>query len=473
MATLITRLHPQKLLLLIALFVSAIVTGIILSNLFNRPFTSASLPLAGGDTTVFNRTSSAYEQPSAGLSPENFDKHGEGDIAFEAVFVTPPANINPGLGPLFNNASCVGCHIRNGRGLPEKGQLLVRVSDSQGSKENIATGESATLFDYHPEAEVSLGNAPAVEGIGTQIQDQGVYGNAPEATVTIEWQEEQGQYADGTNYSLRSPIAKIIQRNGKPLSPTVMTSLRIPPPVFGLGLLEAIPEPTIRDLADPDDNNKDGISGHPNQVWDVAQQKVVLGRFGWKANNPNLLQQTASAYVNDMGVTNPMFPEADGSSDIDQKTLDEATFYSVSLAVPARTLLDDPQVKQGEKLFAEANCNACHIATLKTGAYPTKALANQTIHPYTDMLLHDMGEGLADNRPDFLATGTQWRTQPLWGLGLTQTVLPYSSYLHDGRARTLEEAILWHGGEAENAKEAFRQMTKSERDALVRFMRSL
>ncbi len=459
----------KKRISFLLLFVSTILAGIIFSHFLTKQPSLATIPLAGGETTVFNRTSSAYEQPSAGLTPENFDKHGEGDIAFEAVFVTSPANVNPGLGPLFNNASCAGCHIRNGRGLPEKGQLLVRVSDSRENQESQQTA----ISDYYHEAEASFDNAPPVAGLGTQIQDQGVYGHPPEATVQIRWQEEQGQYDDGINYSLRSPVAKITQRDGKPLPTQVMTSLRIPPPVFGLGLLEAIPEATIRELADPEDNNQDGISGRPNKVWDVAQEKLVLGRFGWKANNPNLLQQTASAYVNDMGVTNPMFPEADGSSDIDQKILEEATFYSVSLAVPARTLLDDPQVKRGEKLFTQANCNACHVAQLTTGDSPTKALVEQTIHPYTDMLLHDMGSGLADGRPDFLATGKEWRTQPLWGIGLTQTVLPYSSYLHDGRARTLEEAILWHGGEAKQSQEAFRKMPKNDRDALVRFLRSL
>ncbi len=461
--------RQKKRISFLLLFVSTILAGIIFAHFLTKEPSSAAIPLAGGETTVFNRTSSAYEQPSAGLTPENFDKHGEGDLAFEAVFVTPPATINPGLGPLFNNASCAGCHIRNGRGLPEKSQLLVRVSDSRENQENQQTAAS----DYYREAEASFDNAPPVAGLGTQIQDQGVYGHPPEATVEIRWVEEQGQYDDGTNYSLRSPLAKISQRDGKPLSIQVMTSLRIPPPVFGLGLLEAIPEATILELADPEDNNQDGISGRPNKVWDVVQEKVVLGRFGWKANNPNLLQQTASAYVNDMGVTNPMFPEADGSSDIDQEILEEATFYSVSLAVPARTLLNDPQVKRGEKLFTQANCNACHVAQLSTGDSPTKALVNQTIHPYTDMLLHDMGAGLADGRPDFLATGKEWRTQPLWGIGLTQTVLPYSSYLHDGRARTLEEAILWHGGEAKQSQEAFRKMQKNDRDALVRFLRSL
>ncbi|MGH2414902.1 MAG: di-heme oxidoredictase family protein, partial [Microcystaceae cyanobacterium] len=326
---------------------------------------------------------------------------------------------------------------------------------------------------YHSEGSVAQANAPPVPGLGNQIQDQGTFGSVPEAKVELQWQEQPGQYGDGTAYLLRSPKPKITLFNNKPLPTQVMTSLRLPPPVFGLGLLEAIPEQTIRNLADPDDKNKDGISGRPNEVWNVATKSTAMGRFGLKASSPNLLLQTAAAYVNDMGITNPVFPEADKTTDIDQKTLDNATFYVQTLAVPARTLLDNPQVKQGEQLFAQANCAACHVSELRTGNHEVKLLANQTIHPYTDLLLHDMGAGLADKRPDFQASGREWRTPALWGLGLSKTVLPYSGYLHDGRARTLEEAILWHGGEAEASKEAFRTMSKSDRTSLVRFLNSL
>jgi len=468
------RFREGKHLQFLALFVLAVIAGIVFSRLLNHDALSPTQMklFSGGETTLINRTSSGYEQPAPNLSAKALDEHTEGDLAFEAVFVTPPAQINPGLGPLFNNASCVGCHIRNGRGMPEKGQLLVRVSNSQDAN----PGKQATkpvIYDYHPEASVSLENAPPVEGLGTQIQDQGVYGHPPEAKVEIRWREQEGKYSDGTSYKLRSPVPKITLPDGKLLPSEVMTSLRIPSPVFGLGLLEAVSEQTIRELADPQDQDKDGISGRPNEVWDVEQQAVVLGRFGWKANNPNLLQQSASAYINDMGVTNPMFPEADTQTDIDGQTLKAATVYVQTLAVPARTLLDEPQVQQGETLFASANCTACHVSELRTSNHEFPALANQKIHPYTDLLLHDMGSGLADGRPDFLASGTEWRTSPLWGIGLTQTVLPYSGYLHDGRARTLEEAILWHSGEAEKSKEAFRNMPKSDRQALVRFLHSL
>lgn len=435
----------------------AALMGVALSLLLHQTWrnTPSKGLLAGGDTTVNNRSSRAFSQPSPGLSPEEFDRHGEGDANFDAVFVTAPALVNPGLGPVFNNASCTACHIKDGRGMPQMGQSLVRVS--------LPTG----AVDPH------LGAVP-LPGIGAQIRDQAIYGDIPDAKVTLEWRERSGQYADGTIYKLRSPQVLLSQIDPKKnVPPNTLTSLRVPPSVFGTGLLEAIPDKTILTLADAEDKNKDGISGKPNYVWDPQQNANVLGRFGLKANTSSLQVQTAAAYVNDMGVTNPIFPEAKGGSDIDQQVLDTTTFYVQTIGVPARTMVDDSQVLRGETLFAQANCTTCHISTLKTGDSEIKVLANQTIHPYTDMLLHDMGLGLADGRPDFDASGSEWRTTPLWGVGLTHTVLPYSGYLHDGRARTIEEAILWHGGEAEASKTQFMALEKGDRDALLKFLNSL
>ncbi len=438
--------------------------------------------LAGGDTTVVNRTSLAFSQPAPNLTDKEVKLHKEGDRGFGDTFVTAPAPVNAGLGPMFNNSSCTACHIHDGRGMPTKGSLLVRVSlpPSQSNLAGQLTAANSgnnlhqsSLFESQAEASVSLGNAPPVPGLGTQLQDQAIYGLKPKATVEINWHEKTAVYEDGTPYQLRSPLIDIILPNGKPLPPGILTSARVPPPVFGHGLLEAIPEGDILALADPQDKNNDGISGKPNRVWDVRQKKLVLGRFGLKANNPNLFQQNAAAYVNDMGVTNPLFPEKNDTSEIDLKTLNAVTFYTQTLSVPGRTLINDPTTQKGEQLFTQANCAACHIASIKTGKHPVKAVANQSIYPYTDLLLHNMGEGLADGRPDFEASGSEWRTAPLWGLGLTQTVLPYSGYLHDGRARTLEEAILWHGGEAERSKEIFRTMAKTDRTALVQFLNSL
>jgi CxxC motif-containing protein (DUF1111 family) len=417
-------------------------------------------PRAGGATTIDDRTSLAFAQPVPNLTHEDLERHRVGDGAFEAVFVPGPAPVNPGLGPLYNNTSCNGCHLRNGRGMPVMGsgpqrtQLLVRVSLPNGTPN-------------HPNGAVP------VPGLGTQIADQAVYGYTPEASVTLSWEETKGSYGDGTAYSLRAPRIHITPRDGSTLPSNLLTSLRLPPPVFGLGLLEAIPASTLRAMEDVDDHNRDGISGRVNEVWDLQAGALAPGRFGLKANSPNLLQQSAEAYLNDMGVTNPLLPEPDGTHDLPWETLEAAAFYAQSLGVPARTALDDPEVQHGEELFRSIGCESCHRETLATGEHPQPELVRERIHPYTDLLLHDMGTGLADGRPDGLANGQEWRTTPLWGLGLTQTVLPYASYLHDGRARTLEEAILWHGGEAERSRERFRNMPSTDRLAMVKFLGSL
>ncbi|QSQ27825.1 thiol oxidoreductase [Pyxidicoccus parkwayensis] len=424
------------------------------------PGAPAEPPRAGGATTIDDRTSLAFAQPAPNLTAEDAERHRVGDAAFEAVFVPGPAVINPGLGPVYNNTSCNGCHLRNGRGMPVMGtgpqrtQLLVRVSLPDGTPD-------------HPN-----GSVP-VPGFGFQVQDQANYGVQPEASVALEWVETQGRYADGMAYSLRSPKVSITPKSGATLPERMLMSLRLPPPVFGLGLLEAVDVSTLQALADPDDRNGDGVSGRLNEVWDVAAQALAPGRFGWKANSPHLRQQSAEAYFNDMGISNPLFPEQDGTHEITRDTLEAAVFYAQSLGVPARTALSDLEVVRGEKLFKSLGCEQCHRETLETGTHTVAELVHQRIHPYTDLLLHDMGPELADGRPDGAATGAEWRTPALWGLGLTQTVLPYAAFLHDGRARTLEEAILWHGGESAAAREGFRGLSASDRAALVEFLHSL
>jgi CxxC motif-containing protein (DUF1111 family) len=260
-----------------------------------------------------------------------------------------------------------------------------------------------------------------------------------------------------------------------------------------------VPEPTILALAK--EQERLGVSGRPNYVWDVENETVALGRFGWKANQPSLRQQTAGAFHGDIGATTFIFQEencppvqracldipsaskcggqggCEGNTfrpEVVPSRLTNITFYLQALAVPARRNAGDAEVKRGEALFAQANCAACHVPALKTGPKPAlRAAADLTIYAYTDLLLHDMGEELADHRPDFKADGREWRTAPLWGIGLLRTVNGHSDLLHDGRARNVTEAILWHGGEAEKSREAFRAMGKADRDALVKFVESL
>ncbi len=413
---------------------------------------------AGGDTTVDTRTSTAYSFPAANLSEEELDRHLDGDLAFDSTFVTGGAPVNNGLGPLYNNSSCGRCHGRDGRGLALIGvgstsQSLVRVS----------------LPDGDPEVP---GGAVPVPGLGTQVQNHAVYGLDPEARIVVEWTEETGAYGDGAEYSLRRPQVTLERADGEPLEAGTMTSLRQPPPVFGLGLLEAIEAETLEAWEDPDDLDGDGISGRVNRVWDVRTGAAEVGRFGHKANQPNLIQQVAAAYFNDMGVTNPVFPAEDSSQDIGIDTVDLAAFYTQTLAVPAPAR-NTPGADGGQLLFRRFGCAGCHVTQVETGDHELALLAFQAIQPYTDLLVHDMGEGLADGRPDFLAGEREWRTAPLWGLGLVQTVQPGSGYLHDGRARTIAEAVLWHGGEAEAAREQFRTASEADRTALLAFLGSL
>ena len=426
---------------------------------------------SGGETTVFDASSHAFSIPAPNLSTAALAKHLEGDVEFEAVFVTAPAVVNPGLGPIYNNVSCINCHSRDGRGRPP----------------GIDEGLVSLLFRLSlPKAEDSVAGKPPtpVPGFGTQLNNRAIVEANPEGKVKIEYTEQTLTTADGTRAHLRHPNYTLTETY-QPLPENVEVSPRVAPAVFGLGLLEAIPENAILAYADEADVDGDGISGKPNYVWDVVAQRYTLGRFGWKANQPTLLQQVAAAYNDDMGITTSLFSvensagqsqltEHSVTPEVSDEILEVVTFYVQTLAVPARRDIDDPQVKQGEQLFAEAQCANCHVPTLRTSVLAgVPSVSNQTIHPYTDLLLHDMGPDLADNRPDFHASGREWRTPPLWGIGLVQRVNGHTNFLHDGRARDLMEAILWHGGEAEASRQAVEQMSKTERDALIAFLESL
>ena len=426
---------------------------------------------SGGETTVFDASSHAFSIPAPNLSTAALAKHLEGDVEFEAVFVTAPAVVNPGLGPIYNNISCINCHSRDGRGRPP----------------GIDEGLVSLLFRLSlPKAEDSVAGKPPtpVPGFGTQLNNRAIVEANPEGKVKIEYIEQTLTTADGTRVHLRHPNYTLTETY-QPLPENVEVSPRVAPAVFGLGLLEAIPENAILTYADEADVDGDGISGKPNYVWDVVAQRYTLGRFGWKANQPTLLQQVAAAYNDDMGITTSLFfvensagqsqlTEHSVTPEVSDEILEVVTFYVQTLAVPARRDIDDPQVKQGEQLFAEAQCANCHVPTLRTSVLAgVPSVSNQTIHPYTDLLLHDMGPDLADNRPDFHASGREWRTPPLWGIGLVRRVNGHTNFLHDGRARDLMEAILWHGGEAEASRQAVEQMSKTERDALIAFLESL
>lgn len=420
----------------------------------NELFSSA----AGGDTTVDDRTSKAFTAPATNLSDQQLEQHLRGDQLFEAKFVTAPAPLHGGLGPLYNNTSCKLCHTNDGRGLPQisdgaAAQALVRVS--------LPTGIPSVP-----------GGAVPVPELGTQLQNHAIFGVTPEVTVELAWVESVGAFADGAPYTLRRPLLRIARPNAASLPSDMRTSFRIAPAVFGLGLLEAIAQDDVLAAADPNDSDGDGISGRANYVWSPTLQRTELGRFGWKANTATLDDQAGAAFANDMGVTSPFFAAGTDAPELAQADIAATSFYTATLAVPTRA----PQsaaAKRGSELFRKFACSGCHTPEQRSGAHPVSALANQTFAPFTDLLLHDMGPALADGRPDFLADGNEWRTPPLWGLGLVQTVLPGASYLHDGRARTIVEAIMWHGGEAARSRAMFAAAPTRDREALLAFLATL
>ncbi|HFQ4939351.1 TPA: di-heme oxidoredictase family protein [Vibrio vulnificus] len=437
---------------------------------------------SGGDTSVKKEGPNAFSLPAANLPMSKRLDFSVGNSFFRNPWVSAPASTDArdGLGPLFNTNGCQNCHIKDGRGHPpEKGDshavsMLVRLS-------------IPALTAEQKKAVITSGVIPEPT-YGGQLQDFALQDQKPEGQISIRYSDVPVTFSDGTTVVLRKPTVEIRDLAYGEMHPQTLLSARVAPPMIGLGLLESIGEETLLQWADEDDRNQDGISGKLNKVWDVQTQSLAIGRFGWKAGQPTLMQQNAAAFNGDLGLTSHLFPQENctdrqdlcrklpngGSPEVSDNILDFVEFYSQHLAVPIRRNVNDPQVKLGETLFVQSGCESCHKQTVKTAkreALPV--LSEQTIHPYTDLLLHDMGPGLADNRPEYLANGQEWRTPPLWGIGYTQEVNDHTYFLHDGRARNLMEAVLWHGGEAEAAKQNVLKMSAKERDALIAFLNSL
>ncbi len=425
--------------------------------------------MSGGEATVLDESSKAFTIAINGLSARDARVHDIGDQTFDQAFVAPPSPIFTGLGPVYNNISCVNCHRNDGEGIPTAG-----------------FSNSGLLFRISQPGTDAHGGPLAVPEYGGQIQDQAVLGAKPEANINIAYTDMPVTYPDGTVVTLRKPNYTL-QNMYLPITGSYMLSPRLAPPMVGLGLLENVPEQTILSFVDAGDTNGDGITGKANYVYDVYTKKQEIGKFGLKANTPTLLTQIATAYQQDMGVTSYVQPvesaygqqqmhgvAGDAHPELADSLLNYVLYYVKTLAVPARRDVTDADVKTGQLIFNQINCSGCHRPTMRTGVDVTMPeISNQRIQPFTDLLLHDMGEGLADNRPDFLATGTEWRTQPLWGIGLLQKTTGTAYYLHDGRARTLEEAILWHDGEAKKSKQQFLQLSSGERAKLLKFLGSL
>lgn len=439
--------------------------------------------LSGGATTVRQSDRNAFSLPSANLSPSRRLDFAVGNSFFRNPWVIAPSTTTArdGLGPLFNTNACQNCHIKDGRGHPPAANaasavsMLVRLS--------IPANDSAA----HAELLRRQGVVPEPV-YGGQLQDMSNPGVAPEGKVRVAYDLLTVTLGDGTQVELRKPRLQISQLGYGEMHADTLFSARVAPPMIGLGLLEAIPESAILAGEDPQDRDGDGIRGVANRVWDDARGATVLGRFGWKAGQPNLNQQNVHAFSSDMGLTTRLLPhdectaaQADcramphgGEPEVSDNILASVLFYTRNLAVPARRDVDALEVRRGKQLFVDAGCGKCHTPSFVTAADAAEPeLARQTIRPYSDLLLHDMGDGLADGRPEFRASGRQWRTAPLWGIGLTEAVNGHTQFLHDGRARNLLEAILWHGGEAEQARQAVIEFDAREREALLAFLNSL
>ncbi|HYD15290.1 MAG TPA: di-heme oxidoredictase family protein [Hyphomicrobium sp.] len=451
--------------------------------------------MPGGSATsresVDNRD--AFSHFSHGIGFEGESRFKVGNAIFRKLWVAAPSSTqaSDGLGPLYNARGCQNCHLKDGRGRPPLANwpdenaisMFLRLSippETEEQKRVLADHKATTIPD------------PVY---GTQLQNIGIQGHDGEGHMHIDYADVPVTLAGGQVVTLRKPAYSITELAYGPLHPKVMLSPRIAPQMIGLGLVEAIPEADIRANADPDDKDENGISGRTNEVWSASKNSVQLGRFGWKAGISSILDQSASAAAGDVGLSNPLAPLPAGDCTPAQKTclsapngnsasqggfelsgelLDLVTFYSQNLAVPARRGASDPTVLQGKALFHKAGCAACHQPSFTTGEAPGQPhLSKQLIWPYSDFLLHDMGDGLADNRPEGDADGREWRTAPLWGVGLTQVVSGHTFLLHDGRARNVEEAILWHGGEAQAARDAYVALSPEEREALLKFVNSL
>ncbi|MCK0137685.1 di-heme oxidoredictase family protein [Aliiroseovarius sp. F47248L] len=441
------------------------------------PYESRS---AGAATAMSPPVHAPFSEPASGLTAIQALDFRLGEALFEKLWVQGPASTisSDGLGPLYNARACSACHINDGRGHPPEDPndptpgLVLRLSQ--------ITSDGLVYPD------------PLY---GSQIQDRAISGHLAEGSLRIDYETQHVTMADGLVVELQAPTYTLASSSQGPLNELTMTSPRIAPQMIGLGLMEAIPEADILANADPVDTDKDGISGRPNRVWSREFDQWMLGRFGHKAGNPTIRQQTADAANGDIGLSSTLFPTPYGdctaqqtncrtarngnsapqdNQELGDTALDLMAFYAGNLAVPVRANANDAQVLRGKSVFHSSGCADCHQPAFVTHRLPDDPVRSfQLIWPFTDLLLHDMGDGLADHRPEWHATGREWRTAPLWGLGRTEQVSGQKSFLHDGRARTVLEAIMWHGGEAATARENTRLLGSEDRAALIAFLESL
>lgn len=408
-----------------------------------------------GPFTTEDHTARAFGNPFPTVTVEENRIFGVGNSIFRDNWVRAPSTtkVRDGLGPTFNANSCSSCHQDDGRGI---------------GAGKLGFPSVSLLF--------RIENLP---GYGGQLNPLSIDDVPAEVVPDVQEAVVAGIFTDGTHYELRRPIYTFSKWLYGAPPENSRISARVGAQLIGIGLLERIPAAEIEAQADPDDLNQDGISGRTVQVLNLRTGLLQLGRFGWKSEQPTIEQQTAGALVGDIGITNPLFPEENcpapqvecqaaksgGQPEADERVLSRITFYLQKLAVPSRRAPESPEFGEGEKIFQRIGCAGCHT--------PQYTIDGVAIHPYTDMLLHDMGPDLADRDLAQNPLPTEWRTPPLWGTGLIPVVNGHNRLLHDGRARGVMEAILWHGGEAERARESFRSLSQLDRDRLILFINSL
>ncbi|MBP3945587.1 di-heme oxidoredictase family protein [Psychrobacter sp. K31L] len=457
----------------------------------------------GGDSGISITSAESYSKPSSNLTALRKGSFFIGNAFFQQPWVIAPASTDSrdGLGALFNVAACQSCHVKDGRGhapmssKDDADSLLIRLS------------MPATTDEQRQQLQDSLIEKVVHPMYGGQLQDRGIQGVPAEARIAVQWTDMPVTFADGYVETLRAPRFELTKPGYGAFDNEMMVSPRVALPMIGLGLLEQIPDDDIKKQA-VNNNNTSDISGKFNWVMDPQTGKHALGRFGWKAGQTKLITQNQSAFNEDMGLTSNIRPhescmpsqtacinattgaDEQGNGKPPVEVNDEIAkfveFYTRNLAVPHRRNADDKLVLAGKKRFYDMGCQSCHTPRYQLPKTDDDHLEQhgQVIYPYTDLLLHDMGDALADRtiagklpaknaQVEFLANSYEWRTPALWGIGLAQTVDPQATFLHDGRARTLMEAVLWHGGEAENQRQKVLKLDKQGRAELNAFLKSL
>ena len=458
-----------------------------------------------GTASTHSLSNADLELPAASLTTDQLPTFHAGKALAHQPWVKAPTitDARDGLGPLYNAPTCLACHMGGGRGiLPADGKTpvfsaLLRLSlPAESGSDALLLHEGSVPHPVYGDQLQVQSTTLSHELRRKKPTEMAANGKlAPEAYLYIDWKTKLFTYPDGQQVTLSHPKARAEYLAYGPVADTVQTSLRVAPAIHGMGLIELIPQSEIAALADPDDLNRDGISGRVNQVWDKRSQSTQPGRFGLKANRSSLEMTVAGAFANDVGISNPLFPsqpctqpqtlcqqQINGNNaegfELPDNLLLLVTDFNRALGVPSRSSELIARTEQGAELFVQTGCTQCHhpeFNTAESSRFPQ--LGNQKIWPFSDFLLHDMGPDLADGRPDFLASGSEWRTAPLWGMAsviaISQRFHQRLGLLHDGRAGSVEEAILWHGGEAAAVRQAFTQLPQPERKALLQFVESL